>query len=346
MKSKISINLVPAEILLVFVALTGCSSRYSLQNDDAAVKVRSETVTGSNNMSKLNYVGVVEDKSSVALSFAGIGTIESIYVNEGQYVSKGQLLAKLNPSSAQNMLNAAESALIQAQDAYNRLKTIYDSGSLPEMQMVEIETKLQQAQSGYNIAKKNLEDCSMVAPVNGIIGRKTAEAGENAIIGKQILTILDISTVKVRFSVPEGEISQIPADCKSIITVSALGNKEFQGEKLEKSVVANVLSHTYPVHITLSNPNRELLPGMVCKVEVDIGKTSADIVVPIGAVQTVADGRKFVWTNENGIAKRRYVATGMARGNGVEIKSGLSSGDRIVTEGYQKVSEGDKIIEQ
>jgi RND family efflux transporter MFP subunit len=253
------------------------------------------------------------------------------------------MLAKLDQSSALSMLDAAEATLKQAQDAYDRLKSIHDKGSLPEIQMVDIETKLQQAQSSYNLAKKNLDNCTLSAPADGVIGKKMAEAGEYFITGTSILTLLDISSVKARFSVPENEISDISTDCISEITVAALGNKKFSGNNIEKSVVANSISHTYPAYAILSNPEKKLLPGMVCRVELTPAGKAKGIVVPIGIIQTTTDGQKFIWTEKEGKAKRTFVSTGMARGNGVEILSGLSTGDRIITLGYQKISEDEKI---
>ncbi len=346
MKYPTGVNLSMAAMIFMPALYLGCSSGKTPQRHDEAVKVHTETVTRTDLTRTFSYVGVVTEKSAVALSFPALGTIESIYVSEGQHVVRGQLLAGLNPASAQSLKDAAGSSLKQAQDAYDRLKSIYDNGSLPEIRMVEMEAKLQQAQSAFNIAAKNLEDCSLYAPVSGIIGRRTAEAGENAVIGKTILTILDITTVRIRISVPENEISLIPSDCRSAITAAAAGNKVFFGKGIEKSVTANVVSHTYPAHIVLPNPRKELLPGMVCRVELQAGNNSNVISVPIGAVLNSADGRKFLWSNEGGFARRKFIVTGNARGNDVEVISGLWEGDRIVTEGHQKLSEGIKIGEQ
>jgi len=328
---------------LSLAALSGCNSKAQPKGNDLPIHVKIETVAASDATGRLNYIGTIEEKSSTALSFSSMGTIEKIYVSEGDYVSRGQLLAKLDPASAQSMLDAAGATLKQAQDGYERLKSVHDKGSLTEIQMVDIETKLQQAKSTFNIAKKNLENCSLRAPASGVVGKKMAETGEYAIVGKALLTLLDISSVKVMFSVPESEISAIPADCQSAITVAALGNKKYEGKKIEKSVMANAISHTYPVRINLLNAQKELLPGMVCKVELAPADSVTGIVIPIGIIQNTSDGQKFVWTDQGGTAKRTLVITGVAKGNGVEIVSGLSAGDRIITEGYQKISDGDKI---
>jgi len=330
-------------IAVSIATLAGCTSRYQPKENDSSARVKIETVTESDALNRLDYVGIIEEKSSTALSFSSLGTIEKIFVSEGEYISAGQLLAKLDPTSAQSMLDAARATLKQTQDGYTRLKSVYDKGSLTEVQMVDIETKLQQAQSSYNIAKKNFENCSLYAPVSGVVGEKMAETGEYSVVGKAILTILDISSVKARFSVPENEISAIPSECKCTTTVAALDNKKFEGKKIEKSVTANPVSHTYPVQITLSNPQKELLPGMICKVELTCRDKTKAIVIPIGIIQTAADGQKFVWCEKQGIARRTFVTTGDAKGNGVEITSGLSVNDHIITEGYQKISEDEKI---
>ena len=334
-----------AAFALSLVVLSGCNNTQPKANDQA-MKVKIETVEESNVASILNYVGTIEEKTSTALSVSSLGTLEKIYVSEGDQVTRGQLLAKLDPSLAQSMLDAAEATLKQAQDGYDRLKSIHDKGSLPEIQWIDIETKLQQAQSSYNIAKENLDNCYLYAPVSGIVGKKLAEAGEYSIAGKAILTILDIRSVKVRFSVPENEISAIPSDCKSTTIVTALNNKKFKGENLVKSVSSNLISHAYPVNIILPNPKKELLPGMVCMVELHPDIKSMGVVIPINIIQVNADGQKFVWCEKGGVAKRIFVTTGEAKGNGVEIISGLSAGDRIITEGYQKVSEDEKISGQ
>jgi membrane fusion protein, multidrug efflux system len=334
---------IKAAIVLSFAVLCSCTQKTLTTGNDSSVNVKIETVEVSNDVNTLDYVGTIEEKSSTALGFSTLGTIEKIYVSEGEYVSGGKLLAKLDPTSAQSILDAAESTLKQAQDGYNRLKSIHDNGSLPEIQMVDIETKLQQAQSSYNIAKKNLKNCSLYAPTSGIVGEKIAQAGESAILGKSILNLLDISSVKVIISVPENEISAIPNNSKSKITITALGGKEYIGTGIEKSVSSNALSHTYRAYINLSNPKQELLPGMVCKVRISTGNTSQEIVIPINSIQTTSDGRKFVWGENKGTAKRMFITTGIAKGNKVVVTNGLSTGDRIITEGYQKISEDSKI---
>ncbi len=343
MKSLIKARPIPVILFLCLIAFADCSKKSSQPGSNPVIFVKTETVEESDQMDILSYSGVVEDNSSVALSFSVPGTVEKVFVSEGEFVPKGRLVARLDTLSAHSVFNAAGSSLKQAKDGYERLKSIHDKGSLPDVQMVDIETKLNQAQSTYNIAQKNLGNCSLFAPVSGIVGKKMAEAGETAIPGKTIITIMDISSVKVSFSVPENEISLIPEACESVITVSALGDREFHGKRVGRNVIANQLSHTYPAYVTLPNPGRDLLPGMVCRIDLLREKNQGGIVIPINVVKTSADGRRFVWCVKDGTANRRFITTGIARGNGVEVREGLSAGDSIVTEGFHKISEGGKI---
>jgi RND family efflux transporter MFP subunit len=275
-----------------------------------------------------------------------MGVIKRMLVNEGQAVAKGQLIAEMDDTQARNLLNGAEAAMTQANDALERFKLLHDNGSLPEVQWVEIQSKVAQAKSQYEVAKKNLADCRLIAPVSGIIGKKLVGAGETAMPSQAVVTILDVTTVKVKVSVPEAEIGGITASTPSTINVEA-AHSTVSGGRIEKGVQADALTHTYDVRINVQNSGRKLLPGMVASVKF-IAEGSQSIAgksLPITAVQKAADGSLFVWTvAKDSTAHRAKVSIGATNGNHVAITDGLDMGQRIVTEGYQKLSEGSKVV--
>lgn len=96
-----------------------------------------------------------------------------MHVHLGQQVNAGQLIATLDPTSMQNSYQAAQAVLEQAEDAYRRMKELHDKGSLPDMKWVEVQSKLEQARSMEQIAKRKLDDCRLYAPFSGIIAEKT-----------------------------------------------------------------------------------------------------------------------------------------------------------------------------
>lgn len=329
-------------IFFCVMLLCGCSQGERKKGGNS-LKVKTEQVSAFNEKFGRTYIGIVEETESIALSFSVSGTIQSIDFAEGSPVSKGMSLAFLDHTSAGSALETAEANLGQARDAHNRMSQLYKNASLPEIKMVEMEAKLQQAQAAYNMAKKNYEDCILKAPFSGVIGKKSLSAGENALPGQAVCTLLDIDEVKVKIAVPEMEVAHISDSEETEITVPALGNNQFKGIKIEKGIKANPFTHTYDMHVIVNNPSHVLLPGMVCKVHLWHQEEQVSIAVPTRAVQTGEKNSLFVWTVKEGMASRTRVRTGEVIGNRIVILEGLKEGDRIIVDGYQKVSEGTKI---
>lgn len=316
------------------------------QREKAPTRVKTEAVTIAAGTIGRVYVGVVEEKEATAVSFTSMGTVSRILVNEGQTVSRGQLIAELDDTQARNMLAAAEAQSRQAEDALTRYSQLHEQGSMTDAQWVEIESKVEQARSQLAIAQKNLSDCRLLAPVSGIVGRKTVNAGETAMPSQAVVTILDISSVQVKFSVPEAEVASIATNTPTTIRVEAV-LRDFQGGRIEKGVKADILTHTYDARVQVDNKERVLLPGMVAEVNIKAQHSNANALpaLPITAVQQRANGSLFVWTvDHDSLAHRTAVSLGQAVGNRVEIAEGLSEGTLVVTEGYQKLSEGTKVI--
>ena len=336
---------------ILFIAIgcwllaVGCSDKKG-QNVKAPVRVKTEVVSTAMSTGSQSYVGIVEENEATAVSFTNMGVVKRMLVSEGQTVSKGQLIAEIDDTQARNLLSGAEAQMAQANDALTRFKMLHDAGSLPEVQWVEIQSKVAMAKSQLEVAKKNLADCRLVAPVSGIIGRKSVSAGETATPSIAVVSILDISTVKVKVSIPEAEISSIAANTSSIIKVDAV-NGCFNGGQIEKGVQADALTHTYDIRILVANADRKLLPGMVASVQFAATESqpTVQLWVPVTAVQKRSDGTLFVWTvASDSTAHRTPVTTGDAQGNRIAITSGIENGQHIVTEGYQKLSENTKVV--
>lgn len=312
----------------------------------APTRVKTQVVSSASVDNRMTYVGIVEEREGTAVSFTSMGVVKRMLVNEGQYVSRGQLIAEMDDTQARNLLSGAEAQMTQANDALERYKMLHDNGSLPEVQWVEIQSKVAQAKSQLEVAKKNLADCRLTAPVSGMIGQRAVKAGETALPSQAVVTILDISSVKVKVSIPESEVSGIHASTPTTVSVEAVGI-QVNGGRIEKGVVADALTHTYDVRIQVANSDRKLLPGMVASVSFMSEKSqgSSEKSLPVTAVQKAADGSLFVWTIANdSTAHRAKVSIGETNGNNVSVTEGLEVGQRVVTEGYQKLSEGTKVV--
>jgi RND family efflux transporter MFP subunit len=328
-------------ILFAIASLSGCG-RNNVETPKIAktIPVKVITVTPSAITAGRSYVGTVEASVAMSLAFSSMGTVEQVYISKGQRVKKGQLLATLNMATAENSYQMMLAKQQQAQDAYDRLVKVHDNGSLPDIKFVEVETGLQQAKSMTAVAKKNLDDCRLYAPRDGVMTNRFVEAGSSVMPGVAAFRIVSVDKVNVKIAVPENEIAKIAEGQTARVEAPALDNAVFTGKVDMKGVTANAISHTYEAKISINNQQTQLIPGMVCKVFLADDAETAKIVVPNRTIQIAADGKKYVWLADGNIARRQFVKIGELNDNGIVVVEGLSAGDKLIVEGFRKVSEG------
>ncbi len=325
--------------------LTGCQGDVEKPKANEPVKVKAVVVKDDAYVNLMRYSGTVEEENGTSLSFAVAGTIKTMNVRLGQHVSAGQLIATLDPTSMQNSHKVAHAALEQAEDASRRMKELHDKGSLPDMKWVEVQSKLEQARSMEQIARRNLDDCRLRAPFSGIIAEKSMETGENVAPGMPVARLVTASSLVVRISVPEAEMRSVRTGQKADVAVTAIGGEKIAARVVEKGVVANPLSRTYEVRLKLENTDKEVLPGMVTEVFLHPYKTASGkhYVIPAHVVQIDEHNRSFVWCVKDGKACKRVIVCGEYIADGVTVVSGLSANDSIIVEGQQKVCEGTEV---
>ena len=237
------------------------------------------------------------------------------------------------------LLSAKHSGTLdQAEDGYRRAEQVYRSGSIAEVKMVEITTKLNQARAAAASADKALEDCTIKAPFDGYADDVFAEQGVELDILSPVVRIVDLSSCEIHFSVPEGEVKRLSVGQGIRLDVSALGIEGLRGRVRSKGVSASPLSHCYDCIAVLDTAPEGLMPGMVCKLSLIEG-VSPRIIVPASALLTGSEGR-YLWLAKDGKAVKRAVKTGGFSGKGIVITDGLEEGDMVITGGYQKVSSG------
>lgn len=331
--------------------LASCGKKESKQEAVEAVNVKEMTV-GEGGFSAADgnygYSGTVEEVSGASLSFTTGGTIMQLRVKVGDRVSKGQLIASVDPTQVKSSYEMAHSTKLQAEDAYKRMKQLHDKGSLPDIKWVEAQSQLQQAVAAENIARKSLGDCNLYAPFSGVVSEKYAEVGQVAAPGMPVVKLVTTTALNVKISVPESEMAGIHVRQRARIQVQALDGKQYDGYVVEKGVIADPMSRSYNVKIRVEGADNALLPGMVS--QVSLGKmdvmANKDIVIPASLVQIADDNSRFVWIDEGGKAVRRSITLGEYRSNGVVVASGLKNGDKLIVEGQQKVCTGVKVKKQ
>ena len=330
--------------IIGIAALAACSQQEKTTpaDTDKTVSVQTEQSISYTGVIQSGYSGVVEAQKTTALSFATMGTITEIFVEVGQAVSKGQLLAKVNASNAQNAYQVALASLQQAEDAYRRMKPMKENGTLPEIKWVEVETGLAQAKAAVAITQKGINDCSLYAPASGVIGKKYVQAGMNVVPATTALELLNIQSVYVKIPVSENEISLFKKGETAQITITAI-DKTVTGTIKEIGVSADILSHTYPVKIEVQNTTGDIKPGMICSVQTTAQDKRLGILISNKALQNDVNGNQFIYVEQNGKAEKIAVKTIALIDNKVLVQGEVLQNANIIISGQQKLSNGTPI---
>ncbi len=331
-------------VLAGIFVFTSCSHKEntSTVENNSVFNVQAEQPVNYNGQIQSGYSGVVEAKKTTALSFATMGTVTEIFVDEGQAVSKGQLLAKVNASNAQNAYQAAISKQQQAEDAYKRLKPMKENGTLPEIKWVEVETGVEQAKAAVAIAQKGINDCNLYAPESGVIGKRNVQVGMNVMPAMTVLELLNIQLVYVKIPVSENEISQFKKGETAQVTINAI-DKTVIGTVNEIGVTADILSHTYPVKIEVQNTTGKIKPGMICSVRTIAQDERTGWLVSNKALQKDVNGSQFIYVEQNGKSVKVPVQTIALIDNKILIQGDVPLNASIITSGQQKLSDGTSV---
>lgn len=329
--------IIPLSFLLI-----GCGeNKEKQQNYDPVIPVEVSVIDFADGTNFRHYVGSLKSEMKMSLSFTLGGELTGIYVNNGQKVNKGDIIAKVDETTAKSLHDAALATLNQAEDGYNRLKQVHEEGGISEVRWVQMETDLEKARQTEISTRKHLEDCTIYAPQDGVISMNDRVIGESMRPGEAFCHLIDMNKLIVEFTLAEKEISVVNIGDKGTASIQALGDIERDITIYDKSIVANPFGHTYTVKAKINLDGMDALPGMVVKVCLQ-QTAKAGIAVPASCVRTMSEGAA-VWVVKNGRSYRRIIKTGGFLKNSVLVDEGLEYGDTVVTVGYQKLFNGAKV---
>ena len=344
----------------------------------APIPVQVQVVGEQTSVAQHTYVGTVEEERRVPLSVETGGQVLEVACRMGERVLKGEVLLCVDSASAIDAREAARATLRQAEDAYRRVTEVHGAGGVTEQQLIEVESKLAQARSMAAIAERRVENCVLRSPSDGVVGEVYVAEGQILSQLTPAMTLYIVDRLYVTFSVPESEVAEIAVGDMGSMEVPAIeqGAKlvptcresqepstSFPVRVVEKGMKANALSHAYPVRAEVLGVDKEvrdgakllnsklsncqiislLLPGMVGKVRMQ-GQQSEGVVIPAACVQVTTEGKSVWVVQEDSTAVRRLIQIGQYVPNGVLVTDGLQTGDRVVTDGFQKLYKGAKII--
>ena len=306
---------------------------------------------------KLFYTGTLEAWQKINITPDTGGKIARIYVNEGDRVAKGQVLAELDTQAIELQLKQAEAALAVAQARYNdswtnldRMERLYKEKAVSDQQYEQIrlafeasKAQLEQAQAAVNLAKHSLNVAIMQAPFSGIIASKNADVGDviNPMMGSfsatsGVLTLVDFSRIKIRVDVSPSDIIWVKKGQPAVLSVPSLPGQEFRGTIQVVNLAADPLTKKFGVEVAVANPDLALRPGTFGEIVLEISSHEDALVVPQKAILS----NKYLFIVEDGKAVRREVALGLQNSTMVEITNGLTEGDQVIIEGNFGLEDG------
>jgi len=330
-------------ISLFSILLASCGAKEKTTEipTDNSISVVTEAVQLTTSGSELSVSGNVEGFKTVRVGFLVGGKIDYIADEEGQMLSRGQLIATLDPTSYSLAKQAADVRVLQLTDDYDRLKIMHDRASVSESDFKKVGFTLDEAFTQQRLQSKNLSDTRLFSPIGGVLLAQLAEKGEITSVGNPVLVIADISRVKVNAYIPENQLHNIQLGQTATVQISAL-DTSFQGKITEVGSTADASSRTFTVKVEVANPKLLIRPGMVAEITLSSKESRPVLTVPAEAVlhDSNEDSYVYVIDQKQNKAFRRTISIGQLVNNRIEITNGLSAGEVIVTGGQQKLSNG------
>jgi RND family efflux transporter MFP subunit len=323
--------------------IQSCKQKEQKQLKDEPPVVTVATINSSETEQSVSYSGSIVPDNTTTVSFAVPGTINSVGVNEGQRVSKGQFLASIDATEYEAALQIANANLDQSEDAFRRFDELYKKGSFPEKDYIDIKTKVAQAQANKKINRKRIADSRLHSPSNGIITVKTAEVGGMAAPGVPAFTIVKTDMVYAQFSVPESEIGNFRQGMLVNVNIPTL-QRNFTGKITIINPVADDVSKAFTLKVRLDNPGGVLMPGMITEVLAGVPVKIKQVRVPLTAIVNNVDKIPNVYVvDKNGSARLTRVTVGKIAGDEVIITNGLEENQTIILAGQSNVKDGQKV---
>ncbi len=291
---------------------------------------------------RINLPGVIEPWEKLTLLSKVHGTVTEVAVKEGDKVTKGQIIARLDPADFQIALDSARAIYELAAANQTRLATLFKQGVIPQAEIEKLDAKVKTSNAALKNAELMLSRCTITAPIPGVIRRLDATKGLLLGIADPVAEILQIDKVKAVVGIPESDVDQVRAIKDVTLTIQALNNKEVTGRSHFLASSPENGARLYRLELTIDNENNQILPGMFFRAQI-VKKTFEDsVVVPLYTV-IKRDNRQFVYVEEKGVAQLKPVKLGIIEDWRVQIKSGLSLGSRVVVEGHRDIGEGHKL---
>ena len=277
------------------------------------------------------------------------GTLEKVFVSEGQEVKKGQLLAEINDSGLNEQY---EQMVIQAEFAkenFERTQRLWDNNIGSEMQYLKSKTDYEASEKMVDQMKDRLSKTKIYAPFDGEIDEIISNVGSNLIPGvSQILRLVNLDIIYAESFVSEKYISFIGEGTEAIVQIPLL-NMDYRSSVNQTGNFINPSNRTFRIEVPVENFDNRIKQNLDAKIKINIYKKDDAIVIPLRIVREDALGKNFVYVmsedNKEGVylTSKQFITLGNKSEDKVEVTEGLDLGDIVVLEGAYSVEDSQRV---
>jgi membrane fusion protein, multidrug efflux system len=347
MKRIITIIVIVALLALIAFRLVSNKKEINAKNKmpestSAAIAVNVAQVESKTNERNLTLVGTVIPDKEIEIKSEVQGKITSLNVDLGDYVKKGQFIARIDADIKSIAVSTAEQNLANAKRDLERYSNLYKGGAATEAQFQQYKLNYENAQNQLEQTKKELSNTNIIAPISGYITQKPAESGAFANVGTPIATIVDVSKLKVQLSVTERDVYALKKGDKVSITTSVYPGVTFEGV-IEFISPRGDEAHNYPIEISIKNQDKNpLKAGTYVDIAFNRKSTTPSLQIPRDAlVGSIQNARVYVVTNNTAVLRK--VTLGVDNGSSLEVIDGLKEGETVVTSGQINLADSAKV---
>lgn len=314
------------------------------QGADRATPVAVATVAPRDLARAVTVTGTIEPVRSIGVNSLLAGTVLALHVQEGDRVRGGQLLAELDARETRAQFERAQAVLVNAQ-------TVFERNQQLAANKIITDAEFEQSRSAYNVAKSDaelwrtrVEFSRITAPSAGIVTAKLVEAGSAVSPNQRVFDLADVSLLVVRVQVSELDVVYVQRGAEVDVVLDAYPASPVKGYVRRVFPSADAQSRLVPVEVALDRfpEGVRARPGFLARLTFRLDQRPAALVVPAAAIGVGEEGQ-FVYVVDGDSLVRRAVTLGITTEGLVEIRQGLSAGERVVTSGHTNLRPGTRV---
>ncbi len=321
------------------------------EKDPAAKKeVLVTTMTATDTLFN-HYVeiqGNVETKQNVLVYPEYQGTLLRVNVKEGQRVSKGQILARIDDGGLSSQVAQLETQAALAKTTFERQQRLWNQKIGSEIQYLQSKSQYESAQNMVDQMKSQLGRTVVRAPFTGVIDDVITEQGTVVAPGMALFRIVNLNNMYVSAEVPESYLTTVQ-EGKDVRVFFPVLNETIEAKIRQAGDYINPSNRSFPIEVAVPNTKGTIKPNLTARLSINDYTSENAILIPLNVINENASGEQYVYTafakadTETTIAKQQIITTGKSQGDKIEVLSGLKSGDLIIVEGARSVKDNQEV---